>query len=437
MGQTQSTASAGWEQLSEILSNFLRGLGESWYPSKQDSITVLQGSSTYFLKELGVLGKFLSQDELMRLNTEYRAKMRADGKANLTNLANSIATEVYTQAEGANFTHFFGARSLKGEDGEDLFTSLWASKAAEILETDQAVDQFVIMDIGTGEIKRYLIQRKTDGFSAMDLGKLDGYKFSTFLEEQLQRLGDAITDGSTFVKNIYELLVCGFQIAEDVEEETDTLSGDITQMDETDVFLPETVEHKASPYKPLFRFQGSQEHVSAPVYIFGTASLRKIQEASPNTFAELIKSLADDETTPSASLVVLSPEEEARAERDAFIRAFTRASNVPEEARECPISGFMAWGNGSLQGMTEGEYETKLPIGLKAIKAKILEILGQPKESVNDRKFEINYGGEQFDMVCCSTRMWLISEIERLERESGANVGLPEKMHRIGTLVEL
>ena len=436
MGQTQSTASAGWEQLSEILSNFLWGLGGgSWYPSQQDSITVLQGSSTYFLKELGVLGKFLSKDDLMRLNTDYRAKLKTDGKANLTNLANSIATEVYTQAEGANFTHFFGARSLKGEDDEDLFTSLWASKAAEILETDREVDQFVIMDIGTGEIKRYLIQRKTDGFSAIDLGKLDGYKFSTYLEEQL--LGDAINDGSTFVKNIYELLVSGFQIAEDVEEETDTLSGDITQRDEDDVFLPEAVEHKASPYKTLFGFQGSQDHVSAPVYIFGTASLRKVQKASPNTFAKLIKSLADDETKPSASLVVLSPEDEARAERDAFIRAFTRASNVPEEARECPISGFMGWGNGSLQGMTEGEYETKLPIGLKAIKAKILEILGQPEESVNDRKFEINYGGEQYDMVCYNTRTWLISEIGRLERESGANVGLPEKIHRIGPLVEL
>lgn len=409
MGQTYSTAS--WTEVSTVFSNFLRSLGKNLFPEYHqgptEGITVLQGSSTYFLKELGLLGKLVSADELRESNAQFRAKMKADGRCNLTNLANSIATEVFTQGEGAKTTHVFGARSLLDANEKELYTSLWASKAAEILEK-HGHEKFIIMDVGTGEIKRFLIQANSEGgFTAQDLGKLDGYKFSTYLEEKLSGDAPIAHPGSEDIcGNIYEALTVGIP--------DKSVSTDITD----DVFLP-----------------------SETIYVFGTASMRKIRDAYPSRFGELEKSFQSSPkaTTPELiEITILTPEEEAMAERDAFIRAFNLASNVPEDARACPITGFLSWGNGSLQGKTlEGsEYETKLPIGLKAIKAQILELLGESPEAINDKKYEVNYGGDQFEMLCSSTRMWLVSEIALKEESDEASVGLPSKLNAIGTVGE-
>jgi hypothetical protein len=412
MGQSYSTAS--WTEVSDIFTNFLRSLGANLFPehhTQTDGITVLQGSSTYFLKELGLLGELVGTDELRKQNAQFRIRVKDAGKSNLTNLANSIATEVFTQGAGANTTHVFGARSLEDAKGHELYTSLWASKAAEIIEgragTKSKDDKFVIMDVGTGEIKRFLIQPNMNGgFEALDLGKLDGYKFSAYLEEKMSGESPIAHESDDDIcSNLLQVLTDGIAGSE---------SRDITD----DVFLP-----------------------SETIYVFGTASMRKIQSDYPERFGQLVRVLGNPHSTTAPKMIaitVLTPEEEAAGERDAFVRAFNQAANVPADARECPITGFLSWGNGSLQGKTLGgkEYETKLPIGLKSIKAKILEILGKDPEAINDRKYEINYGGDQFEMLCSSTRMWLVSQIALNEESGNASVNLPHQLASIGTVGE-
>ena len=331
--------------------------------------------------------------------------MKETGNASLTNMANSIAMRVFLAGNGGDSEYFFGTRSLKDDHGE-CFTSLWAFKAWDVLDKNPEANKAIIIDIGSGQIKRRLIERRVKGsnlFNTKELPDVDGYKFHDLLTTCFQKNG--ILEYHNICWEISNILT------KDLANTTERYSGE-----DGEVFLHEK---------------------QIPIYAIGTAGLRKISDSDQEKMGVVLDALAtesisiavksgelrDPRWTP-VHLEILTPEKESDDERQAFLIAYEQATNIPNEARQYDIHGFLSWGNGSLQGSNEDGYSTKFQGGLRMIKEQIIQHQGEEKDVLNDKKYKVTFGGEQFDLIINSTSLWLVSQIKLEEERGNAFVGL-------------
>ena len=392
------TSMTSWsETFTDWFSHILKGVGDIWNPRSQ-RMTILQGSSTYGLREMGLEGKVVSKEDLVKANLLWRDKMRADGSSGLTNIANSVAMDVFLDGRGGESEYFFGTRSLKNKHGE-CFTSLWAFKAWDVLDKNPEANKALIIDIGTGEIKRRLIERivsepHNNQFKTTILSDIDGYKFHEMLTHWFKE--------DDYEKVCYEISNI---LTNDLEP---NLLETQEPGDDGEVFL---------------------QQKQIPIYAIGTAGMRNIAEIDQDKIDLVMDVLPTESIARSFGwkpihLSILSPEEESYGEKQAFLKAYQNATNIPEEARQYDIHGFLSWGNGSLQGGNSDGFITKFTGGLKNIKKRIIELVGEEPEVLNNKNFKLTFGTEQFNMIVNSTGLWLRGEVKCAEKNGEAMVGL-------------
>lgn len=303
--------------------------------SKDDGgpgLVVLQGSATYLSKRIKLDGVVTKTTDYLAAVDAMFAEMEATcgtdgGEVDQTNLANGLfAVAVLKELQLAHGTpYIMSKREFKGAAGTDIYTQLWAGFVADKLVTS-AVQKFVVIDVGSGEIKYFAV---TTEVGAGEPGKYSKYPFTAveitkskeIAEQFLAKFAECCSDAGT-AENISELMAI--------------LSGPLS----------------------------GTEFKDWKVKAIGTQAMRTIQEKNPTRAKEVLGKIGDD-------IDIISPSDEAGFELSAVSNAFEHATDLPDGAGDKTLFGNLAWGNGSCQGtIKQGKslYSESIAMGLKGVK---------------------------------------------------------------------
>jgi hypothetical protein len=295
-------------------------------------LVVLQGSATYLSKRIKLDGVVTKTSDYLAAVDAMFAEMEAlcgtdGGEVDQTNLANGLfAVAVLKELQLAHGTpYIMSKREFKGVAGTDIFTQLWAGFVADKLVAE-ASENFVVVDVGSGEIKYYAV---TTEAGAGKPGKYSKYPFTAveitkskeIAEQFLAKFDECCSDAGT---------------ADTISELTAILSG---------------------PF-------AATEFKDWKVKAIGTQAMRTIQEKYPTKAKEVLGKIGDD-------IEIISPKDEAGFELSAVSNAFQHATDLPDGAVDKALVGNLAWGNGSCQGtIKQGKslWPESIGMGLKGVK---------------------------------------------------------------------
>ena len=300
----------------------------SVYPS---DLLILQGSSTYLLKYLGLDGKVVTKDQLKSaLDTKlvdlgnecHRGNIKGERyQIDCTNLVKLGYASGILDTKAARADYFLGQRVFNGSDGKPLFSSMWAGYVDSMLanSSKEKASPFVFIDIGSGELKYFQVHPSGSDFSSDgQFSSQDGGEFVTLMEKALIKLREASVEVSETVADVAGFLRMG-------------------------------IDQKL------------------PIHSAASASVRLLNNRYPSEMKVLLEKL----TAEHMILIdILTPEMEAVYEWGAVRKALSQAGSLPNGFEGKVLVGNLAWGNGSTQGQNKTEV-TIVPVGLKTVKKMI------------------------------------------------------------------
>lgn len=298
------------------------------------SLVVLQGSATYLSKRIKLDGMVTKATDYLAAVDAMFAEMETTcgtdgGEVDQTNLANGIfAVAVLKELQlthGAPY--IMSKREFKGAGDADIFTQLWAGFVADKLVTD-AADTFVVIDVGSGEIKYFAVTTeagvgKPGRYSKYPFSAVEIAKSKEIAEQFLAKFDECCSDAGT---------------ADSISELTAILRGPFAK-----------TEYKDWKVKAI-----------------GTQAMRAIQEKNAAKAKEVLAKIGGD-------IEIISPKDEAGFELSAVSNAFQHATDLPDGAVDKTLAGNLAWGNGSCQGTIKAgagkaPWSESIGMGLKAVK---------------------------------------------------------------------
>lgn len=354
----------------------------------QVDLIFLQGSASYLFKDLGIDGQLVTKAVcLERMQERFRRNVHTDQDAfvsldtgdakkmdvgsdhldhDLKSFANMIYGHLLMNSTATPTVAFLSQRECEGLDGK-IYTQLWAGFAAKCVESLPAGEderKIVVVDLGTGEFKRFLckvrrgkaiekVEEKKDKSTAEAYSKglekmFDDIKKSN--EEKFNNNEAVDPDGpeldvykDSLSKVVNAILGNGI-----VEAFIKKHGGIKPHGGVTAVHFLATSSTRKILSKPLSGKAGRPHERKAANFarIF-------ILKAVKEKLAESLGGNNDD----AIDFKLLDQKDEAHYEFHAAKAAIKYAIDIPAEAKSTSSFAALAWGNGSCQGYCYGDVE--------------------------------------------------------------------------------
>jgi hypothetical protein len=360
---------------------------------EQVDLLFLQGSASYMYTHLGLAGKMTT---LRLCLYKIDTKIESTYDHTLKDFTNMLYGYQLLNSSATPAVNVLSKRTCRSINGP-IYSQLWAGfAAAEAEKLKQGEEQkIVIVDLGSGEFKRFLCT----------LGKGKPIK----LEKELKDL-ETPEQYSTGLEELKKILVQHYKADSENKHPTGPA------LDVYEARLDDVINAMLSGDQ-IEQFITNSENVTA-VHFLATSSTRKYftsQDAEPggddagnaeanNFILKIIREKLKEKLGDGGERVVnyklLQQEDEAKYEFHAAKAAIHHAFDIPLEAQRCSSFGALAWGNGSCQGYTTGlttnegkESEPlKFEIGLK----EVTEIVKKFANNIDNEHVEI-YKRDEFD----------------------------------------
>eukprot|EP00039_Didymoeca_costata_P023614 m.7688 g.7688 ORF g.7688 m.7688 type:complete len:836 (+) comp3755_c0_seq1:97-2604(+) len=162
---------------------------------KQVDVIFLQGSASYLVKELNMEGKQVTKLEVIAA-IEERLETVCHGKMKLQTFANLLLGRTLFNSSVTPALHLFAQRECQTDEGVTIHTQLWAGYALQTSKLlfeknpDKEVIRFVVVDLGSGEFKRFIVEVKR-GRPVTLLYEFKDKKYPGVYKEEIRQAKDA------------------------------------------------------------------------------------------------------------------------------------------------------------------------------------------------------------------------------------------------------
>ena len=136
--------------------------------SRKDWFTALANAKSEWREQIGFISK------------------RDGCEIDFTNLVNVIVAEVFLRTKMLDVDYILSQREFTSKTtGKKLFTSFWVGYVSQLIQNKDVPESFTFVDVGTGELKYFKINRTGMAGPAMDiLGVLMEKSLSNFLNRR-------------------------------------------------------------------------------------------------------------------------------------------------------------------------------------------------------------------------------------------------------------
>eukprot|EP00039_Didymoeca_costata_P013400 m.203240 g.203240 ORF g.203240 m.203240 type:complete len:626 (-) comp15759_c2_seq2:1848-3725(-) len=326
------------------------------------------------------------QNQLRKLQAYHTRLIESSGdvkELDLELFCNLMIAKLFFSSSGTPSTYVYSQRVCMSRDGTNLHTQLWAGYAARVLntffdETQQNAVNLLIVDVGAGQVKPFLITAKRGEAFRLVLDCQKDYDCSEYLGKKLS-----------------ETMVYLRAFSEKHPNPSNNLQQEaIAVLKNTASLLAEKLIGSADA--ALMTHEGLAPNATMLVHFMGTSTIRKFLSQTCTHEAQMMKFVLLEAIRKNIEIhyckeskhvrgenvkfVVLAQDEEAMYEHESIRNMIKYAVDIPIDLQRGRLLswGNLSWGRGSTQGWIFGAKNGKClhkPLALQLGLARTEDIL--------------------------------------------------------------